>query len=134
MTEQSAFASMVALLGRICIAMIFLVAGAHKILDFQGTVTTIAAEGLPFAQVIAALACAVEMMGGLFVLLGYRTRFGAFILFLFTLPTTFLFHDFWTQESELALTHMQHFMKNIAILGATLYIMSFGAGKISFDG
>lgn len=122
------------LLGRICIAMIFVVAGFNNFMDFSGTVAFFSSEGLPFAKILAIFGIGAEIVGGLMVLLGFRARFGAFILFLFTLPTTFVFYDFWTLESTAAINHMQHFMKNFAMMGGLLYIMAYGAGSISVDG
>lgn len=121
------------LIGRIFIAMIFLYAGVTKLNDLNTTVMYISQEGLPYATFLAISGSCMEILGSLLVLVGYKTRFGAFVLFLFTIPATLFFHDFWTLENTQALNQMQHFMKNFAMMGGLLYIMAYGGGAFSFD-
>jgi len=81
-------------------------------------------------------AIAVELLGGLSLLLGFFSRYGALLLILFLLPATFIFHDFWNiPESEAMALRMQMimFMKNMAIMGGLSYIVSFGSGALSID-
>ena len=71
--------------------------------------------------------------GGLLVLFGFKARFGAFLLFIFTIPVTFVFHSFWNMPADQITNQMHHFMKNISIMGGTLYLMAYGAGRFGFD-
>ena len=117
-----------ALLGRIFIALLFVPAGWGKISGFAGTAGYIASKGLPLPEVGAAIAIAVELVGGLLLLVGFKTRWAAAAIFLFLIPTTVFFHPFWADP-----TQATAFWKNIAIMGGLLYVWSFGAGRLSID-
>ncbi len=73
-------------------------------------------------------AIAIELAGGLSVLLGYKTRWGAIALTLFLIPATLIFHTNFADQMQTI-----HVMKNLAILGGLLMIIQYGAGRISFD-
>ena len=121
------------LAGRILIAAIFIVSGYGKIGGFEGTVAQLAGKGMPLAEVAAAIAIAVELVGGILLVIGWHARWAATALFLFMIPTTFLFHNFWAFEPPQQAMQRIHFMKNLAIMGGILYIMAFGAGPASLD-
>jgi uncharacterized membrane protein YphA (DoxX/SURF4 family) len=78
--------------------------------------------------IVVMLGGAVQLVGGLLIFFGSKLRFGAFLLFLFVLPVTLLFHPFWFLEGMEREMEMMMFLKNLAILGATLLIMSCGSG------
>jgi len=62
------------------------------------------------------------------LLLGYRTRAVAAILFLFTLVTAALFHNHFADQNQFI-----HFFKNVAIAGGLLNVVAFGGGRFSLD-
>jgi uncharacterized membrane protein len=72
------------LAGRILIAAIFVFAGLGKVTGFEGTVGYIASKGLPLPQLAAIGAILVELGGGIMLVLGWKTRWAAAALFLFT--------------------------------------------------
>src|SRR5262245_32878757 len=84
--------------GRVLLSLIFVMAGAMKFVNWQATADNMAAKGMPLVPVLLTAAAVVELLGGLSVLLGCRARLGALALFLFLIPTTLLFHDFWSYE------------------------------------
>lgn len=120
--------ALIQLLARFLIAFIFLMSGLGKIASFSGTQQYMAQYGLPLTILFIIGAIAVELLGGLSVLTGYKTRLGAFVLFLFLIPTTLVFHTEFSDPTQLIM-----FMKNLAIMGGLLFLVSHGAGKISFD-
>jgi putative oxidoreductase len=66
--------------------------------------------------------------------LGYRVKFGAWLIVLFLLPVTFMMHKFWGISDPLAAqAQMVMFLKNIALIGSALFISQFGAGPLSLD-
>jgi uncharacterized membrane protein YphA (DoxX/SURF4 family) len=83
---------------------------------------------LPFSTFLLALAAIVELIGGFFVLLGFKVRLGALLLILFLIPSTLLFHDFWHLDVTARSMQMILFLKNCAILGGLLNILAFGTG------
>ena len=120
--------ALIQLLARFCIAFIFLMSGLGKIANFAGTQQYMAQYGMPLAFLFLVGAIAVELLGGLSVLTGYKTRWGAFVLFLFLIPTTMIFHTKFSDQTQVIM-----FMKNLAIMGGLLLLVSHGAGKISLD-
>lgn len=121
------------LVGRILLALIFVISGFGKITGFEGTVGYIAAKGLPLPQVAAIGAIAIELGAGILLVVGWQARWAATVLFLFLIPTTLLFHDFWSYTGSQARMQQIQFMKNLAIMGGMLYVMAFGAGPLSID-
>ncbi len=121
------------LIGRVLIAAIFIVSGIAKLTDPAGTVGYMEAQGIPSADVLAIVAGLAEVAGGLAILFGFLTRIGAFGLFLFLIPTTLIFHDFWTMDGAEAKTQMVTFMKNLAIIGGLALLVANGAGRYSID-
>lgn len=120
-------------LGRVCISVIFILAAVGKFMDYDGTAQYMASKGLtmiPFFLVGAAL---VELLGGLSLLFGYKTRFGATILLLFLIPTTVIFHNFWAVPADQQQAMLVEFLKNLAIFGGLLYVLTVGSGKCSVD-
>ena len=128
------FHSYVSLVGRLLLSAIFLFAGAGKIMDYAGTAQQMADRGMPAVELLLPAAIAVEILGGLSLLLGFQTRLGALLLFLFLIPTTLIYHNFWAVPDP-GQYHMQliHFMKNLAIMGGLLEFCAAGAGAISID-
>jgi putative oxidoreductase len=119
--------------GRVLLALIFVLSGFEKITGFEGTVGYIASRGLPLPQVAAAAAAAVELGGGILLIVGWQTRWAATALLLFTIPTTLIFHNFWAADAGQVQNQTIHFMKNLCIMGGMLYVMAFGAGPLSVD-
>ena len=122
-----------ALLGRILLAVLFVPAGIGKLTGFAGTVGYIGSVGLPLPQLGAALAIVVELGLGLALLAGFKTRFAAAVLALFTLAASFFFHNYWALPAEKAFVNQLMFWKNIAIAGGLLAFAAFGPGRLSID-
>jgi len=121
------------LVGRILLALIFVISGFGKITGFEGTVGYIASKGLPLPQLGAVGATVVELVGGILLIIGWQTRWAATALFLYLIPTTLIFHPFWAVEAAQQQMQQINFMKNLAIMGGMLYVMAFGAGSLSID-
>ena len=58
----------------------------------------------------------------------------AFLIALWLIPTTFLFHNFWASPPGQVMMQQINFMKNVSILGGMMLLMAFGAGRLSVDG
>ncbi len=122
------------LLGRLLISQIFILSGLMKIVHFQPTVEAIRGAGLiivPTLLAVIALLC--ELIGGVLILLGWKTRIGVAILMIFLFPTTLAFHNFWHYEGQEQMVQMANFLKNITIYGGLLLLWSYGPGRWSFD-
>ena len=130
---MTATKDLAALVGRILLAIVFIPAGLSKIGGFAGTAGYIASKGLPLPEVGAAIAVAVEIVAGIALLLGWKTRWAALALAVFTLVATIFFHAFWAVPPEQHMTQYLMFMKNIGIVGGLLAIYAFGPGRLSVD-
>lgn len=122
------------LVGRVLMAALFLPAGVSKIVGFAGTVGYIASKGVPLPEAAAIIAIIVEVGGGLALILGFKTRWAALALALFTLIATFMFHNYWTLPADQQMVQQLMFMKNIAVIGGLLTLAAWGAGAWSMDG
>lgn len=71
------------------------------------------------------------VLGGLMVLIGYRSSFGAILLILYYLPVTLIVHSFWNDPVKVQRIQAIMFMKNIAIMGGLLMIIVNGSGRYS---
>jgi putative oxidoreductase len=121
------------LLGRILLALIFVSAGYGKIRGFDGTVGYIASQGVPLPTLAAIGAIVIELGGGLLLIAGWKARWAAAAMALFTLIAAVIFHAFWAAPADQAMNQSIHFWKNIAIVGGLLYVVAYGAGPLSVE-
>lgn len=124
----------VALVGRVLLALMFVLAGWSKIGGFDGTVGYIASKGLPLPQMLAIGTIVLELAAGIALTVGYKARWAAAALALFTLAANLIFHNFWAMPAEQMRTQNLFFMKNLAVMGGLLMVMACGPGAWSFDG
>jgi putative oxidoreductase len=115
-------------IGRILIGLPFAMSGLSKLAAYGATTAMIAAVGLPFPPLAFAVAVAVELGGGLLLILGYQARPVALALAAFSLATAFSFHSNFTDQNQ-----MIHFLKNVMMAGGLLQIVAFGAGAVSIE-
>jgi len=125
--------SLLSFVARLCLAAVFIFAGASKIIFYDQTAQYMASKGMTMVPIFLIGAAIVELVGGLSLVLGYKTRFGAAILLLFLIPTTLIFHDFWNATGAEAVVQQINFLKNLAIFGGLLYVLCHGCGGCSFD-
>jgi putative oxidoreductase len=121
------------LLARIFIAALFLVAGTRKLLGYAATVGYFTKLGFPAADAFAVLAIVIELGAGLMLVVGWRTRWAAWILIAFVAVATAMAHRFWQFDAAQYANQLNHFLKNIAVIGGLLYVVTFGPGRISID-
>ena len=115
------------LVGRILMAIIFIVAGLGKMGGIEATQGYMSMMGVPAVLIYPTIA--LEVLGGLALLIGYQTRIAAFLLAGFTVLSGLLFHFDLSNQME-----MNNLMKNLAIAGGFLFLVAHGPGKLSLDG
>jgi putative oxidoreductase len=134
-------------IGRVLLVLIFILSGAMKLLDIQGTAAMIApvvtipdalsgfatqiedATGMKVPQLLAILAGVVELGAGLLVAFNIATRAAAAVLVLFVLVTTYYFHAFWNMSGELMQNNMIHALKNLSMVGGLLIFVVLGSWR-----
>ena len=113
-------------IGRLFLSMIFIFSGFTKITGYAATQGYMESMGVP--GMLLPLVIAVELLGGIAILLGFKARLVAILMAGFSVVSALLFHQFWIDESQ-----MNPFMKNIAMAGGFLMIFAHGAGAYSID-
>lgn len=122
------------LVGRCMIAALFILSGVNKLQNWDSTTLYMAEHGVSMIQPLLALSVVVELGAGFGLVIGFRTRLMALMLFLFTLTVSFQLHDFWTMgDSDVARLETALFAKNMAIAGGLLMLVGLGAGSWSYD-
>ena len=114
--------------GRLMIGLPFALSGLGKLAAIGPTVEMIRTAGLPLPPLALALAVALELGGGLLLVVGFRTRFAAIALALFSLAAAAAFHSNFADADQ-----MIHFFKNVMIAGGLLQIVAFGPGALRMD-
>ena len=122
MTKLQPWAELAA---RIALAALFIIAGFAKIGGYEGTAGYMQSMGVP--GFLLPLVIALELVGGLAIAVGYRTRLVAFLLAGFSVLSGLLFH------SPLDPNEQTQFLKNLAIGGGFLLLVVHGAGRYSLD-
>jgi putative oxidoreductase len=131
---NSGFNSSAALVGRVMLAAMFLLAGISKIGGFDGTVAYIASKGLPLPMALAVGTVLLEIVAGLALIVGWRARWAALALAAFTVIASVIFHAYWAMPVEQQRMQQLMFMKNMAVTGGLLMVFALGAGRFSLDG
>lgn len=128
-----------ALVGRILLVLIFVISGFGKIKGFAGAAGYMQGAGIPAGLVTPALILTilVEFGGGLLIVVGFRTRLAAVVLFLWLIPVTYIFHFIPYHKAtppDQVMTNMIMIMKNISMMGGLLFLASMGPGAYSVEG
>lgn len=138
-------------LGRVFISLLFIISAIYKMFDWKGMEKAFVralcdwhshstgsqalqecfTEMLPWIPAILIVAVTLELLGGLSILFNFWPRFGALVLLIFLIPTTIIFHQFWFLEGVKRDLQFVLFLKNLAIIGALLYVIAFGGAPAS---
>lgn len=120
------------LIGRIFLSAIFLFEAVDSILFFNKTKETMTQHGLTWNQDLLLYgAIFLLVMGGIMVLLGYRSTLGAIMLLMYWFPVTIIVHDFWAFPPDQIRLQSILFMKNMAMIGGLLMLVGKGSGRYS---
>ncbi len=130
----SNLSSFAALVGRVLLAAMFVMAGVSKIGGFDGTVAYIATKGLPLPMLLAAGTVLLEIAGALALIIGWQARWAALALAAFTVIASVIFHAYWAMPTEQQAMQQLMFMKNMAVAGGMLMVFALGPGRLSVDG
>src|SRR5690242_10660691 len=122
----SLFSSVLNVVGRLCLVAIFLSSAlVNKIPNFEGVSAYMAGAGVPAPKIMLVGAIVFLIVGSLSILVGYKAKFGALLLFVFLVLATYFFHNFWALTDPAAAQAQQiQFFKNVGLMGAMLMIMA----------
>ena len=147
--------NIISFVGRVLLVLVFVISGASKLIDISTTAQDVAANvvlpaimmpymsqleamtGMTTPQLLTIAAGLLELICGVMIIFNIGARWFAILLIIFTMITTYYFHDFWnpltadrlTKLSQLGPAQVDHLnnilqaMKNLSIVGALLLIV-----------
>ena len=125
---------LLAVLGRLLLCTIFFMAAVgNKIPHFSDVAKIMESAGVPAPQFLLLGAIAFLLLGSVSVIVGYKARLGAALLFTFLVLASYYFHPFWKLEGQAQQEQLIQFMKNLSMMGAMLFIVANGSGPMSLD-
>jgi putative oxidoreductase len=127
-TTPPAINAYLPVLARVLMSSLFIWDGVLQLRDPARTATYIASLNIPIPNVAVWLSIAIHLLGGLAILIGFKTRWAAAVLLLLCLGTAFGIH---LPAGDMA--NMINFYKNLVMAGGFLYVIAFGAGAVSAD-
>ena len=111
------------IVGRSLLGLYFIVPGVSKVFDYASTLALMKMKGVPFSAALLPVTIVIQLLGGIFLILGKNLRLTAFILFGLTIFINIFIHNFWTLHGDPSEAHeMQNFVKNLAIAAGLLIL------------
>ena len=111
------------IIGRSLLGLYFIGPGLSKVFDFMATLTLMRMKGVPFSSVLLPLTIVIQLLGGIFLILGRNLRLTSIILCGLTIIINIFIHDFWTLAGDPSQAHeIQNFVKNLAIAAGLLIL------------
>jgi putative oxidoreductase len=121
------------LLARIGLSALFIVQGFYKLKDPTYVITQVTNKGFPMPTALGYGVALLEVVGGVAILIGFKARWAATALLLFTAATIVLFHNFWAMDGQAAAMNQLQALKNLGIMGGMLLLTQTGPGPYSAD-
>ncbi len=120
------------LIGRIFLSFIFLYEAYDSIAFFKANKALMTEYGVTWSQDFLMYASILLLiLGGILILIGYRTTLGSICLLLYWIPLTFTLYSFWNDPEEVRRLNSLMFMKNMAIAGGLLMLYVNPSGRYS---
>lgn len=121
------------LLGRLALGAIFVKSGLQKLLALGAFAASLAQRGVPASSTWAVIGATVELVGGILIVAGLRTREASLLMILFVVVATGISHRFWEFAEAARRAQESQFFKNLSILGGFLLLFVTGGGRYSAD-
>ena len=113
-------------IGRLLLSTLFLIEGFGKISKQEDVIMYMEDYGVP--EILFVPAIILEILFPLLLIAGYRTKWVASVMALFTFTVAIIFHTDFSEEMQMIL-----FLKDLAIAGGFMIIIAYGPGQISLD-
>jgi putative oxidoreductase len=116
-------------LGRLLMSSLFIWDGVRQLLSPSDFAQYFVSVHVPLPNVAIWISIPIHLLGGMALLVGFKTRWAAALLALLCVGAAFGVHlPIGDQDN------MIHFYKNLVMTGGFLYVIAFGAGAVSIDG
>ena len=127
-------------ISRVVVPILFIVSGIGKFLNVSGISNSPGVTNFmnAFGEIttrttLGYIIATIEVIAGISVLIGFKTRWGAIALILFTACTIIFAHNFWTMEGGARAANQVQALKNLAIMSGLLVFAVMGSGRYSVD-
>jgi putative oxidoreductase len=127
------YQAQLALMGRVLLCTTVLWAALFNIMNWSAQVAVVAADHAPMPELMLGLATGIEIVFGLPLLVGYKSRWCALILGAYIFVCAIILHQFWSAPAAEQANQMLHFFEGIGVAGGLLVMAAFGPGAISMD-
>jgi putative oxidoreductase len=131
--ENARSKDVIHLLGRLALGAIFVKSGLQKLMALGAFAASLAGRGIPASSTWALIGATVEFVGGLLIVVGFRTREVSLLMVLFVIVATGISHRFWEYADAARRLQESQFFKNLSIVGGFLLLHVFGAGRYGID-
>ncbi|MDZ7343066.1 MAG: DoxX family protein [candidate division KSB1 bacterium] len=122
------------LAGRVLYSLLLVIMGSNHFTQFSNMVAYASSKGIPAPEVSVIVTGLMIVLGSISILVGYRGKFGAWLVTLFLFGTSFFMHRFWALEDPASMQMtMINFCKDLALAGAALMLTQTGTGPYSVD-
>ena len=116
--------------GRVLYGGLMVYAGISNFLNLKIMAELTKMKGMPLPTLSVAIASAILILGGLSILVNYRTKIGVLLIWIFLVPVTLIIHNFWTVEDPMIRgNEMAHFLKNLLALAGALIFLTLPASS-----
>jgi putative oxidoreductase len=132
-TKVTPFFDWADVLGRIGLALLFLWSGYTKFAYMAANVAYMKAYGVPAAELLIWAAGVFELIAGAMLVLGWKVRWAALALAVYSAVAALIFHRYWSVPADQVLDQQTHFMKNVAIIGGLLFVFAHGSARFSVE-
>lgn len=112
------------LLGRILFGGFFVMNGLNHLTKTDGLAQYAKSKGVPSPRVAVLLSGLLILLGGIGIIFGILPQVSLVLVILFLLPVSFQMHAFWNASPEEKQDEMINFLKNLALVGAALMLLS----------
>ena len=111
------------IIGRTLLGLYFIGPGLSKVFEFTAILALMRIKGVPFSSVLLPLTIFIQLIGGIFLILGKNLRLASFMLFGLTICINIFIHNFWALNGDPSQEHeIQNFIKNLAIAAGLLVL------------
>jgi putative oxidoreductase len=124
---------MVLLLGRLALGAIFVKSGLQKLMAIGAFAASLAGRGVPQSEMWAIIGASVEVIGGILVVTGFKTRFASILMILFVIVATGISHRYWEFADAARRLQESQFFKNLSIIGGFVLLTVTGSGRFGLD-
>jgi putative oxidoreductase len=124
---------LILLLGRLALGAIFVKSGLQKLMALSAFAASLAGRGVPQSETWALIGATVEVVGGILIVTGFKTRYASLLMILFVIVATGISHRFWEFAEPARRLQESQFFKNLSIIGGFLLLFVTGSGRFGLD-